>query len=131
MARRFPVSVKGVVVRDGLVLLCRNERDEWELPGGKLDPGETPEQCVVREVAEETGWRVETGAILDAWVHPVRPDRTVFVVTYACRVVDDGTLVVSEEHEELALFSEADVSSLPMPDGYKRSIAAYFAMPGG
>jgi len=36
----FPVSVKGVVVRDGRVLLLRNERDEWELPGGKLDLGE-------------------------------------------------------------------------------------------
>lgn len=38
----FPVSVKGVVVRDGRVLLLRNERDEWELPGGKLELGEEP-----------------------------------------------------------------------------------------
>jgi 8-oxo-dGTP pyrophosphatase MutT (NUDIX family) len=42
----FPVSVKGVVVRDGRVLLLRNERDEWELPGGKLDLGEEPADCV-------------------------------------------------------------------------------------
>ena len=32
----FPVSVKGVVVRANRVLLLRNERDEWELPGGRL-----------------------------------------------------------------------------------------------
>lgn len=128
MAPRFPVSVKGVVVRDGLVLLCRNERGEWELPGGKLDPGETPEQCVVREIAEETGWRVESGPIVDAWVYPVRPDRTVFVVTYACDAVDGGALVVSEEHEELALVPEAAVTALPMPDGYRRSIATRFAL---
>jgi 8-oxo-dGTP pyrophosphatase MutT (NUDIX family) len=50
-AHTFPVSVKGVVVRDGLVLLLRNERDEWELPGGKLDLGEDPAACVVREIA--------------------------------------------------------------------------------
>jgi len=38
----FPVSVKGVAVQGGKVLLLRNERDEWELPGGKLEPGEDP-----------------------------------------------------------------------------------------
>ena len=48
----FPISVKGVVVRDGAVVLLRNERGEWELPGGRLERGEDPEGCVAREVAE-------------------------------------------------------------------------------
>jgi 8-oxo-dGTP pyrophosphatase MutT (NUDIX family) len=43
----FPVSVKGVAVQGGRVLLLRNERDEWELPGGKLEVGEDPAACVV------------------------------------------------------------------------------------
>ena len=64
----FPISVKGVVVLGGLVLLLKNERDEWELPGGKLELGEDPERCVAREIAEEVGWQVETGPILDAWL---------------------------------------------------------------
>jgi 8-oxo-dGTP pyrophosphatase MutT (NUDIX family) len=42
----FPVSAKGVVVRDGEVVLLRNERDEWELPGGRLELGEDLERCV-------------------------------------------------------------------------------------
>ncbi len=50
--RRFPVSVKGVTVQDGRVLLLENKRAEWELPGGKLELGE---DCVVREIGEETG----------------------------------------------------------------------------
>jgi hypothetical protein len=41
-AYRFPVSVKGIVVRDGAVVLVRNRRDEWELPGGKLELNESP-----------------------------------------------------------------------------------------
>ncbi len=57
----FPVSVKGVVIRDGRVLLLRNERDEWELPGGKLELGEDPESCVAREITEEVGWAITTG----------------------------------------------------------------------
>ena len=60
----YQISVKGVVVRNGQVLLLRNERQEWELPGGRLELGETPPQCVARELTEETGWIVDTGPIL-------------------------------------------------------------------
>jgi hypothetical protein len=48
----FPVSVKGVVLTASGVVLLRNERDEWELPGGKLEPGESPAACLVREIEE-------------------------------------------------------------------------------
>lgn len=36
-AYRFPVSVKGVIYHNGKVVLLKNERDEWELSGGKLE----------------------------------------------------------------------------------------------
>jgi 8-oxo-dGTP pyrophosphatase MutT (NUDIX family) len=57
----YPASVKGVVIRDERVLLLRNEREEWELPGGKLELGEDPAKCVAREIYEETGWHVTAG----------------------------------------------------------------------
>ena len=47
----FPVSIKGVLVEAGRVALLENERDEWELPGGRLEPGEAPETCLAREFA--------------------------------------------------------------------------------
>jgi 8-oxo-dGTP diphosphatase len=54
-----------VVVRDGRVLLIHRERhDDWSLPKGKLEPGETWEQAALREVEEETGVRCELGAYL-------------------------------------------------------------------
>jgi len=46
---KLPVSIKGVVLRKSSagsdVLLLRNNRQEWELPGGRIDGSETPEEC--------------------------------------------------------------------------------------
>ncbi|MFE9642467.1 NUDIX domain-containing protein [Nocardiopsis alba] len=128
--RAFPVSVKGVVVRDGRVLLLRNERDEWELPGGKIELGETPEECLAREIEEETGWPVTVARILDSWMyHITQVDKHVFIVTYGCHVDSDAPVVVSSEHKEAGLFTEDEVSGLTMPEGYKRSVLSWFAQP--
>jgi 8-oxo-dGTP pyrophosphatase MutT (NUDIX family) len=69
--RAFPVSIKGVAVRAGKVLLLENERAEWELPGGKLELGEDPAECVVREISEETGWQITAGPLLDCWQYHI------------------------------------------------------------
>jgi 8-oxo-dGTP pyrophosphatase MutT (NUDIX family) len=122
---RLPVSVKAVVGRDGCVVLLRNDRDEWELPGGKLEAGESPEACVVREVREETGWHVELRALLDVWVYVPQPKLSVFVVTYAAIPMSEADLVVSVEHTELRLVPIREVEMLRMPDGYKRSIRTW------
>jgi 8-oxo-dGTP pyrophosphatase MutT (NUDIX family) len=53
----FPVSVKGVVFVGDRVALLKNERQEWELPGGRQEAGEAPAACVVREIREELGRR--------------------------------------------------------------------------
>ena len=54
----------GVVVRDGpdtleVVIVHRPKYDDWTLPKGKTEPGESDEECALREVREETGLRCE------------------------------------------------------------------------
>ena len=128
----YPVSVKGVVARDGLVLLLHNERGEWELPGGRLEVGETPQQCVSREVAEETGWGVTAGPILDSWLyHIARAGSHVFIVTYGCSLdpgQEDLEPVVSGEHSRVGMFSPGEIAGLTMPQGYKDSVGAWLAL---
>jgi 8-oxo-dGTP pyrophosphatase MutT (NUDIX family) len=48
-----PISIKGVLLLDGRVLLVRNSRDEWELPGGRSEEGEDHAQTLAREFLEE------------------------------------------------------------------------------
>lgn len=127
----FSISVKGVVIdsRDR-VLLLKNERDEWELPGGRIEIDETPEECVAREIVEETQWKVTTGPILDTWMYYIDAvERHVFIVTYGCYPESKAVPTLSHEHKQIGLFSETDLSSLRMPDGYRRSIATWLAHP--
>ena len=128
MAHRYPVSVKGVAVRDGRVLLLENERAEWELPGGKLDLGEDPAACVAREFGEETGWQVTAARILDCWQYHIGPDQDVLIVTYGCHLDGGGAAlpVISGEHRRFGLFAREDVPWLRLPDGYRRSIMTWF-----
>ncbi|MGW4842450.1 NUDIX hydrolase [Nocardia brasiliensis] len=124
----YSISVKGVVVRDGRVLLLKNERDEWELPGGRIEPDETPEKCVAREITEETQWPVTTGPILDSWIYYIDAvEKHVFIVTYGCYPDTDAEPVLSHEHKEVGLFLEDEIAGLNMPDGYKRSVMTWFA----
>jgi 8-oxo-dGTP diphosphatase len=61
------VGAYAVVVRDGEVLLARwtsADTPRWTLPGGGLDHGEDPRDAAVREVEEETGYRVELRQLL-------------------------------------------------------------------
>jgi 8-oxo-dGTP pyrophosphatase MutT (NUDIX family) len=125
LAARFPVSIKGVVERDGRFVLLKNERDEWELPGGKLEPGEAIEDCLVREIDEELNLPVGVGKPLNNWVYFVNGVH-VLVVTYALQLLgDQADMRISHEHKELRSFVLAEIAGLRMPDGYKRSIALY------
>jgi mutator protein MutT len=119
---QFPVSIKGVVFVGERVVLLKNEREEWELPGGRLEAGESPPVCVVREVREELAIEVAVAELLDCWLYEVRPGQEVVIVTYGCRYDGDGAVRMSHEHSAVGLFELAEIAGLPMPEGYRRSI---------
>ncbi|MEU7659332.1 NUDIX hydrolase [Streptomyces lincolnensis] len=69
MRRKLRVAAYAICVRDGQILLSRSPAPdggppEWVLPGGGMDHGEDPHDTVVREVAEETGYRIEVTGLL-------------------------------------------------------------------
>jgi len=71
--------VAGILLEEGEVLLGRRTAGQafplqWEFPGGKVEPGETPEAALVREFREEVGIAIEVGDLYDE-IEYDRPDR--------------------------------------------------------
>ena len=126
MSLNYPTSIKGVVLHRGRVLLLLNERDEWDLPGGRPDPGEDHRAALVREVREEAGLAVEVGALVDEHLFEVLPQRFVRIVAYACTLATEGTIALSHEHREaswveLSALGEM-VAGRVLPAGYLGAI---------
>ena len=83
--------VAGIVIRDGLVMLCQRkdagpEALKWEFPGGKLEPGESPEQALVRELREELDVETCVGRVYDVRLRRY-PDRDILLLFYRCALV--------------------------------------------
>lgn len=69
MANRLPVTVKAVILSaDRRVLILRKTGGAHDLPGGKVDPGETVEAALAREVFEETGLKIGPTEMVTSWV---------------------------------------------------------------
>ncbi|WP_067571628.1 NUDIX hydrolase [Nocardia acidivorans] len=73
-----------------IALVHRLKYDDWSLPKGKLDPGETPVVAAVREVAEETGIRSRLGRYLGHVTYPVTGHRKIKRVDYWAAQILDG-----------------------------------------
>ena len=122
----LPISVKGVLIAEARVLLLLNERGEWDLPGGRPDPGEDHRAALSREVGEETGLAVEVGVALDDHLFEVLPGRFVRILPFVCRLSGGTEVVLSHEHLEtrwvpLAELGES-IDGHPLPRGYLGAI---------
>ena len=130
LAHKFPVSVKGVILRRSKAVLLRNYREEWELPGGKLELWETPESCLKREIEEELGLEVQIGPLIDAWVYHIQEGIDVLIITYGCYYEWSKQPTISSEHTQVAFLETDNLEGIDMPDGYRRSIGLWAQWPG-
>jgi 8-oxo-dGTP diphosphatase len=78
----------GLILRGDEVLICQRRADQpmalkWEFPGGKIEPGETPEEALARELDEELGIRAEIGSRISHSRHTYRNGSSVDLQFFA------------------------------------------------
>ncbi|MGA3285494.1 MAG: 8-oxo-dGTP diphosphatase MutT [Verrucomicrobiota bacterium] len=81
-----------LIFRAGKLLITQRHADAhlgglWEFPGGKREPDETFEQCLVRELREELGVEISVGELFEEVVHAY-PEQTVHLKFFVCRLED-------------------------------------------
>lgn len=128
-----PLSVKAVVLHQGRVLLLVNERDEWDLPGGRPEAGEDHRTALAREVREETGLSIEIGALIDDHLFEVLPQRFVRILAFGCTLTGHADVVLSDEHLKMSWVSLADIGGTiagrHLPAGYLGAIRQLIDQP--
>lgn len=104
--------VRRVRGRLEVVLVHRPARVDWTFPKGKLDEGETLEECALREVHEETGLVCRLGTFLGHTEYRDRKDRQKVVAYWMMTVENDNGFAVNDEVDELRWLDVAGALAL-------------------
>lgn len=124
------VPCVGAIIKDGagrLLLIQRGhdpEAGRWSLPGGRVEPGESDQQAVVREIREETGLRVTCGVLVGSVERPGLRGAVVDIRDYAATVTG-GTLTAGDDAADARWVSPADLAGLPLTSGLAETLTAW------
>jgi 8-oxo-dGTP diphosphatase len=118
----------GIVTRERhgareILVVHRPRYDDWSLPKGKLEPGETPADAAVREVEEETGARCVLGRALGTTRYVDRKGRDKIVYWWMMTVAGTRSFVPNDEVDEIRWISEGDGPELLTYDLDRRLLA--------
>jgi mutator protein MutT len=110
------VVAAGIIIRENKILVVqRNPATRrglfWEFPGGKLEEGENPRQCIRRELEEELGVQVEPGRRFEIVYHPYE-DVRILLLSYLCCLVQGEPQTI--DCHALRWVTQKELKDLPM-----------------
>jgi len=112
----------GAVAMDGqgrLLMIKRGHEPGaglWSIPGGRMEPGETDAEALVREMLEETGLTVKVGRLLGRVQRPFLNGAVIDIKDYAVTVTG-GTLHPGDDAADARWVAAADLNSLGITEG--------------
>jgi len=118
-----------IIERDGLVLVAQRSANtslplKWEFPGGKINPGESYQECLQRELMEEMGVQVKIEKMLPSSTHHY-PKFTVTLYPFVCRITKGE--ITLHEHADSAWLAPDRLHTLDWAEADLPVIAGYLA----
>lgn len=113
------VAACALIDADGRVLISKRPEGKslaglWEFPGGKLEPGESPEDCLIRELKEELGITVKAACLAPlTFASHAYPDFHLFMPLYVCRRFDG--IPEGREGQDIKWVNPRKLRDYPMP----------------
>lgn len=131
------VGVGALLIHEGRVLLIQRGKEplrgRWTLPGGTVELGETLEQALIREVAEETGLRVRPREAVLVFDRILRADGSVsyhyVIIDYLCDY-ESGSPCAGSDAEAVAFVAPDEIGAYDLPDKTLEVVAQGFERAG-
>jgi 8-oxo-dGTP diphosphatase len=113
------IVTAAIIERDGHILIAKRKQGKqhvgsWEFPGGTLEEGETPEQCLKRELKEELDIIADIGDLFCSSEYTYTPEFTIRLLAYRATVVS-GFFNLND-HEEIRWLKPADLADYEFPE---------------
>ena len=107
----YPVSVKAIIIDRGKIILLKNERGEWDFPGGKITSYDQPKETLIREVREELGIKIKELTIYSS-INLVINNVKVIILLYKAKVASKDPIEISFEHLDYGFFTKEETMKI-------------------
>ena len=124
------VPCVGAVIKDdrGRLLLIKRGHAPgaglWSLPGGRIEPGETDAEALVREMREETGLVIEAGQLIGTVRRPAQDGGLLDIRDYAATVTG-GTLRAGDDAADARWVAVSELEILPITEGLVEALTSW------
>ncbi|SNS51604.1 8-oxo-dGTP diphosphatase [Belliella buryatensis] len=114
MSTRIQVTC-AIIFYEGKILCAQRGQNmshalKWEFPGGKIETGESQQECIKREIKEELNLEIEPIQLLQSNFHQYQPDKEIELIPFVCRYIK-GKLIL-KEHKKIVWLRPCDLSKL-------------------
>ena len=117
---KYPVSVKAKIIDSGRILLVKNERGEWDLPGGKIEANDSVEFTVVKEIKEEFGIDIIVKKLIYCQNNVVN-DVSVLIIVFESEIICNNPITLSFENFNYVFVDKKELHDYRLSNWFSKS----------